>query len=73
MIFFSITCSLVDVYTKHIRKHKVHFTNQRPKWGLNPPNVFKTYNGYILIDDWIDLNVQQNFNSRNNKVQINDY
>ena len=26
----------------------------------------------MMNDDWIDLNFQQNFNDRNNHVQIND-
>ena len=34
--------------------------------------LFKIYNGYILNDDWMDMNVQQNFNARLNSVQIND-
>ena len=31
------------------------------------------YNGKIQNDDWMDLNFQQNFNDRNNYVQINDF
>ena len=34
--------------------------------------LLKIYNGYILNDDWMDMNVQQNFNARLNCVQIND-
>ena len=34
--------------------------------------LFKIYNGYILNDDWMDMNVQQNFNARLNSIQIND-
>ena len=35
--------------------------------------LYKLYNGCYTNDDWIDLNVQQNFNSRQSLVQINDY
>ena len=35
--------------------------------------LYKTYNGFIVKDDWTDMNFQQNFNSRLNNVQINDY
>ena len=34
--------------------------------------LFKTYNGAIVNDDWMDLNNQQNFNERFNCVQIFD-
>ena len=35
--------------------------------------LFKIYNGYSQNDDWQDMNVQQNFNGRNEMFQINDY
>ena len=35
--------------------------------------LYKNYNGFIVKDDWTDMNFQQNFNSRLNNVQINDY
>ena len=34
--------------------------------------LYKTYNGYINNDDWIDMNFQQNFNARNDYVPIFD-
>ena len=34
--------------------------------------LYKVYNARMMNDDWIDLNFQQNFNDRNNHVQIND-
>ena len=34
--------------------------------------LYKVYNAKMINDDWIDLNFQQNFNGRNNHVQIND-
>ena len=34
--------------------------------------LYKTYNGAIINDDWMDLNNQQNFNQRFNHVQIFD-
>ena len=35
--------------------------------------LFKIYNGTDTSDDWLDMNVQQNFSSRSNMFQINDY
>ena len=35
--------------------------------------LFKIYNGGTMIDDWLDMNVQQNFNARNPKFHINDF
>ena len=35
--------------------------------------LYKSYNEYISNDDWMDLNLQQNFNSRLLTVQINDF
>ena len=35
--------------------------------------LYKSYNGYIMNDDWMDFNFQQNFNARNNYVQMIDY
>ena len=35
--------------------------------------LFKIYNGTDMCDDWLDMNVQQNFSSRSNMFQINDY
>ena len=32
--------------------------------------LHKLYNSTTMTDDWISLNVQQNFNGRNNKFQI---
>ena len=34
--------------------------------------LFKIYNGYIINDDWMDMNMLQNFNARLNCVQISD-
>ena len=35
--------------------------------------LFKIYNGDSMNDDWIDMNVQQNFNARSKLFHINDY
>ena len=32
--------------------------------------LFKLYNTNSMSDDWISLNIQQNFNERNGKFQI---
>ena len=34
--------------------------------------LFKIYNNDNQSDDWIDLNFQQNFNARNDNIQIYD-
>ena len=50
----------------------------RRAWGWRPSHDRnggvgkKLYNGYIENDDWLDMNVQKNFNTRNNKVCINN-
>ena len=35
--------------------------------------LFKIYNDETRNDDWIDMNLQQNFNSRSRLFHINDY
>ena len=35
-------------------------------------HFYKIYNATDQNDNWIDMNFQQNFNDRNNYVQIND-
>ena len=40
------------------------------RWSIQ---LFKIYNRYITDDDWLDMNVQQNFNARCSFVKINDY
>ena len=32
--------------------------------------LFKLYNSTVMSEDWMSLNFQQNFNRRNNKIQI---
>ena len=32
--------------------------------------LYKLYNSENMTDDWISLNIQQNFNGRNDKIQI---
>ena len=32
--------------------------------------LFKLYNSTVMSEDWMSLNFQQNFNGRNNKIQI---
>ena len=34
--------------------------------------LFKIYNGVEENNDWVDMNVQQNFNARNEYFHIND-
>ena len=35
--------------------------------------LYKVHNDYNTNEDWMDLNIQQNFNSRQTCIQINDY
>ena len=35
--------------------------------------LYKIYNGNSMDEDWIDMNVQQNFNARQEMFQINDF
>ena len=35
--------------------------------------LYKTYNAVEMNEDWVDMNLQQNFNARNRIFQINDY
>ena len=35
--------------------------------------LYKIYNGNEMNRDWMDMNIQQNFNSRLKLFQINDY
>ena len=35
--------------------------------------LYKIYNGNEMNSDWMDMNIQQNFNSRLKLFQINDY
>ena len=53
------------------KMHKRGKPTQMMKYRL-AIQLFKDYNGKIQNDDWLDLNFQQNFNKRNNFVQIND-
>ena len=32
--------------------------------------LYKLYNSENMADDWISLNIQQNFNGRNDKIQV---
>ena len=34
--------------------------------------LFKIYNGTTMDNDWIDMNIQQNFNARQTKFHITD-
>ena len=35
--------------------------------------LYKVYNDSNMNEDWMDMNVQQNFNSRLTVIQINDF
>ena len=34
--------------------------------------LYKIYNGSSMDDDWLDMNIQQNFNARNKMFHITD-
>ena len=58
-------------YDQLHRLHKRATPTGMMKYRLSI-QLFKTYNGAIINDDWMDLNNQQNFNERYNYVQIFD-
>ena len=60
------------LYEQLHRIHKRALAMNMMKYRLSI-QLYKTYNGCIVNDGWIDMNFQQNFNSRLNFVQINDY
>ena len=66
--------NIQDMKISYEQIHKVH-KRATPmdimKYRLSI-QLFKIYNGYILNDDWMNMNVQQNFNARLNSIQIND-
>ena len=63
-----------DLRTSYIQLHineKRALPMEFAKYRLEI-QLFKTYNGYCLNEDWQDMNSQQNFNARNEMFQIND-
>ena len=58
-------------YDQLHRLHKRATPTGMMKYRLSI-QLFKTYNGAIINDDWMDWNNQQNFNERHNYVQIFD-
>ena len=59
--------SYVQLHRKEKRALPMEFAKYRVAIQL-----FKIYNGYSLNEDWQDMNVQQNFNARNEMFHIND-
>ena len=67
----------VSHYDSSISFNKLHELQKRATptkmmWYRLAVQLYKVYNAIMMNDDWIDLNFQQNFNDRNNHVQIND-
>ena len=69
------TCNVSDISMSYIQLH----INEKRATPINfmkyrlAIQLFKIYNGHTMNDDCQDMNVQQNFNARNNKLQINDH
>ena len=60
--------SFAQIHSNEKRATPMNFANYRLSIQLN-----KIYNGSNDNDDWNDMNVQQNFNSRNEFFHINDF
>ena len=60
--------SFVQLHINEKRALPVDFAKYRLSIQL-----FKIYNGQGLSVDWQDMNVQQNFNARNDMFHINDF
>ena len=58
------------IYTKEIRGQ--HRENDELQTCSSTVQLYKVYNSEEWSEDWVDLNWQQNFNNRNNKLQIID-
>ena len=55
--------------------HKIHkraLPLEMMKYRLSI-QLYKVYNDSNMNEDWMDMNVQQNFNSRLTVIQINDF
>ena len=70
-LFNNVSDLLVSFDQLHIL-HKRAPPNEMMKYRL-AIQLYKSYNEYISNDDWMDLNLQLNFNSRLLSVQINDF
>ena len=60
-----------DLEISYVNLHKIHkraLQTNMMKYRLSL-QMYKIYNGHILNDDWIDMNIQQNFNNRLNFVK----
>ena len=64
-----------DLRISHDQIHKLHkraLPMDMMKYRMSI-QLYKIYNRFINDEDWLDMNVQQNFNDRSTFVQINDY
>ena len=64
-----------DLRISHDQIHRLHkraLPMDMMKYRMSI-QLYKIYNRFINDEDWLDMNVQQNFNDRSTFVQINDY
>ena len=68
-------CGKSDWTTSYESLHRIHkrATPMKMLKYKHALELHRLYNDELGRIDWIDLNIQQNFNNRNNKVQIVDY
>ena len=60
--------SYIQLHNQEKRAIPMNFAKYRLSIQL-----YKIYNGHNLNEDWQDMNMQQNFNARNEFFQINDF
>ena len=63
----SESCLLKDT---SIRREQCQWIFQNIKLSIQ---LYKIYNGNDMDNEWLDMNTQQNFNSRLKLFQINDF
>ena len=69
--------SISKIFTSDISFERLHTINQRGtpeqmlKYKLSL-QIYKLYNSEKMTEDWIDLNNQQNFNARVNKLLVSN-
>ena len=69
-----ILCNIHDIRIWFVQRHiyeKRALPMDFSKYKLSI-QLYKIYNGSEMDNDWLDMNTQQNFNSRSKLFQIND-
>ena len=68
-------CGKVDWSTSYEKTHEIHkrATPAKMMKYRHALELYNVYNSEDMNTDWIDLNMQQNFNGRNDYVHIVDH